>query len=85
MAVIFIFKAGSTAKEFNAFAYDLWKAMDNIITILVFIMYCITSGRNITKALFYNCDYSLLKYGYYRKPEAILKNFRIRLRFNAKN
>ena len=85
IVAIFIFKAGSTAKEFNAFADDLWKAMDNIITILVFIMYCITSGRNITKALFYNCDHSLLKYGYYRKPEAILKNFRIRLRFMLKN
>ena len=85
IVAIFIFKAGSTAKEFNAFADDLWKAMDKIITILVFIMYCITSGRNITKALFYNCDHSLLKYGYYRKPEAILKNFRIRLRFMLKN
>lgn len=85
IAAIVIFKAGSTVKEFNEFADDLWKAMDEIITILVFIMYCITSGRSITKALFYNCDHSLLKYGYYRKPEAILKNFRIRLRFMLKN
>lgn len=85
IVAILIFKAGSTAKEFNGFADDLWKTMDKIMTILVFVMYCITSGRRITKALFYNCDHSLLKYGYYRKPEAILKNFRIRLRFMLKN
>lgn len=80
-----VYKLNSPIKEFQTFSNDLWKAMDKIITILVFIMYCITSGRNITKALFYNCDHSLLKYGYYRKPEAILKNFRIRLRFMIKS
>ena len=55
------------------------------MTIFVFLMYCITSGRSITRALFYNCDHSLMKYGYYRRPDAILKNFRIRLRFMLKS
>ena len=32
------------------------------------------------KAMFFNCDISLLKYGYYREADAILKNFKIRLR-----
>ncbi len=80
-----VFKAGSTAKEFNSFANDMWNAMDRVMTIFVFLMYCITSGRSITRALFYNCDHSLMKYGYYRRPDAILKNFRIRLRFMLKS
>lgn len=82
---LLIYRFDSTAKEYTSFANDVWGAMDRIITLFVFIMYCITSGRNITKALFYNCDCSLLKYGYYRRPDAILKNFRIRLRFMIKN
>lgn len=82
---LIVFKAGSTAKEFNSFANDMWNAMDRVMTIFVFLMYCITSGRSITRALFYNCDHSLMKYGYYRRPDAILKNFRIRLRFMLKS
>lgn len=82
---LIVFKAGSTAKEFNSFANDMWNAMDRVMTIFVFLMYCITSGRSITRALFYNCDQSLMKYGYYRRPDAILKNFRIRLRFMLKS
>lgn len=82
---LIVFKAGSTAKEFNSFANDMWNAMDRVMTIFVFLMYCITSGRSITRALFYNCDHSLMKYGYYRRPYAILKNFRIRLRFMLKS
>lgn len=85
IAALVIYKTGSTPKEFNSFADEMWKAMDRVMTIFVFLMYCITSGRSITRALFYNCDHSLLKYGYYRRPEAILKNFRIRLRFMLKN
>ena len=68
-----------------SFANDMWNAMDRVMTIFVFLMYCITSGRSITRALFYNCDHSLMKYGYYRRPDAILKNFRIRLRFMLKS
>lgn len=82
---LIVFKAGSTAKEVNSFANDMWNAMDRVMTIFVFLMYCITSGRSITRALFYNCDHSLMKYGYYRRPDAILKNFRIRLRFMLKS
>ena len=31
--------------------------------------------------MFFHCDASLLKYGYYRTPEAIISSFRIRLRY----
>lgn len=48
----------------------------------VFVMYimCNTLGQRICKAMFYNCDISFLKYGWYREPKVILRNFAIRLR-----
>jgi hypothetical protein len=50
---------------------------------LVFLMYLISTGERICKALFYNCDSSLLKYGYYRERGVILSNFTIRLRLSV--
>jgi len=46
----------------------------------VFIMYCMSTGDKIGKALFFNCDISLLRYGFYREKSVILKNFWIRLK-----
>lgn len=48
--------------------------------LLVFIMYLINTGERICKAMFYNCDSSLLRYTYYREPKTILLNFTIRLK-----
>lgn len=45
-----------------------------------FIMYAINRGTGFTKALFMNCDHSLLTYSFYKQPVCILKLFRIRLR-----
>ena len=46
----------------------------------VFIMYMINRGTSFTQALFMNCDHSMLTYSFYKRPEFILKLFRIRLR-----
>ena len=46
----------------------------------VFIMYAINRGTSFTKALFMNCDHSLLTYSFYKRPDMVLKLFRIRLR-----
>lgn len=48
--------------------------------IYVFVMYMLSTGERICKALFYNCDSSLLRYAYYRQGKVILHNFSIRLR-----
>lgn len=45
-----------------------------------FIMYCVNRGTGFTQALFMNCDHSLLTYSFFKRPEMILKLFRIRLR-----
>ncbi|MBW4829433.1 MAG: hypothetical protein KZY61_01255 [Clostridiaceae bacterium] len=48
--------------------------------ILVFAMYMMSTGERICKAMFYNCDVKLLRYGYYRESNAILSNFTSRLK-----
>ena len=45
----------------------------------VFIMYAINRGTGFTRALFMNCDRSLLTYSFYKQPGLTLKLFRIRL------
>lgn len=57
-----------------------FEAMTQMIPVMVFVMYLESTGGRICKAMFFNCDISLLKYGYYREADAILKNFKIRLR-----
>lgn len=52
----------------------------NWLPYFLFIMYGINRGTGFTRALFLNCDHSLLTYSFYRRPEFILKLFRIRLR-----
>ena len=42
-------------------------------------MYAINRGTGFTKALFMNCDHSLLTYSFYKQPKFILKLFQIRL------
>ena len=37
-------------------------------------------GNRITKAMFYNCDLAMLKFGWYRRGPVILKNFVLRFR-----
>ena len=46
----------------------------------VFIMYAINRGTGFTRALFMNCDHSLLTYSFFKQPKMILKLFTIRLR-----
>lgn len=51
----------------------------NSLPYFLFIMYAINRGMSYTKALFINCDHSLLTYSVYKKPKNILKLFTIRL------
>lgn len=60
----------------------LMEQLPTLLPTFVFIMYvmCNTLGQRICKAMFYNCDISFLKYGWYREPKVVLHNFAIRLR-----
>lgn len=63
----------------------VWRCYGLFLASLVFIMYCIGSGNSLTMAMFYNCDVSMLRYSFYRTPQAILQNFRIRMRYIIRN
>lgn len=49
------------------------------LPVFVIIMNFTSIGERVCKAMFFNCDLSLLRYGFYRERSAILSNFRVRL------
>ncbi len=65
---------------FPDFAKNINKVIMTCLPYFVFIMYMINRGTGFTRALFMNCDHSLLTYSFYKQPKFILKLFSIRLR-----
>lgn len=59
---------------------ELVNALKGSGALMVFVMYILATGERICKAMFYNCDVSLLRYGYYRERKVILSNFTARLK-----
>jgi hypothetical protein len=60
---------------------EAFSAVPRCLPYCVFFLYLFDSsilGNRICKAMFYNCDLALLKYGWYRQPDVILKNFVLR-------
>jgi hypothetical protein len=49
-------------------------------TMMIFVMYMLTNSNRETKAMFYNCDLFMLRYGFYREPKALLSMFSLRLK-----
>lgn len=66
------------------FLRDLGEKVVNIIitryTFFIFIMYLLCDSNKIIRSIFYNCDRSLLRFGFYKKGNALLKMFSLRLR-----
>ncbi|MFR4582787.1 hypothetical protein [Clostridium cadaveris] len=59
---------------------DIMKELKEMSPLMVFIMYIMSTGARCCKAMFYNCDASLLRYSYYREKDVILSNFKARLK-----
>lgn len=57
---------------------ELKWSLKMIFPFLILIMYFMSIGENICKAMFYNCDLSLMRYSFYRS--AAYKHYLIRLR-----
>ncbi len=54
-----------------------------VLPYFVFVIYVVDNnilGNRICKAMFYNCDLAMLKFGWYRQGSVILKNFGLRFR-----
>jgi hypothetical protein len=49
-----------------------------VFPVFIFALYVMSTGQKATKAMFYNCDLSLLHYGFYKTKEAVLATFTIR-------
>ncbi len=49
------------------------------LPLFIYVMYFMTVADKAGRAMFYNCDKDMLRYAYYRQPQTILENFRIRL------
>ena len=50
-----------------------------LLPFFVYVMYFLTVADKACRAMFYNCDKDMLHYSFYRRPDTILNNFRIRL------
>lgn len=61
---------------------EVFSLVTGALPLCVFWLYIMdnTVGERICKAMFYNCDLALLRYGWYRERDAILKNFFLRWR-----
>ncbi len=74
VGILFLFQVNEDIRK------QINKMLMVFLPYFVFIMYMINRGTSFTQALFMNCDHSMLTYSFYKKPEFILKLFRIRLR-----
>jgi hypothetical protein len=59
---------------------DINELMLNKLPYFLFIMYFLNRGKNITQAMFMNCDHSMLTYRFYRQPKIIVSLFAARLK-----
>lgn len=62
---------------------ELFSRVTAVLPFCVFFLYIVQNniiGARITKAMFYNCDLAMLKFGWYRQPAVVLKNFVLRFR-----
>ncbi|GAB6168063.1 hypothetical protein JCM1393_05230 [Clostridium carnis] len=59
---------------------DIGEGLTKNTAIWVFIMYSLSTTDRVCKAMFHNCDVSLLRYEYYREGTVILSNFKVRLK-----
>ena len=56
------------------------QALLSVLPIMAIFMYSLNRGTGFTRALFMNCDHSLLTYSFYKQPKFVLQLFQIRLR-----
>lgn len=59
---------------------EVFSFIKNSSPYLLFFMCIMSSTERLCKAMFFNCDLSLLRYGFYKRKEDILKNFTSRLK-----
>jgi hypothetical protein len=75
LLIVGCFVASLFVPDFNSKYITVVKS---IFPAFIFALYVMSTGPKATKAMFYNCDISLLHYGFYKTKEAVLATFTIR-------
>lgn len=60
-------------------ATSMLSQFHRLIPLLAYVLFFLSTGERMCKAFFYHCDLSLLRYGFYREPQAINRMYRLRL------
>lgn len=79
IAVLFIIAALVTELLHKEVGPIIGRFSYESFNMFVFLMYVLCNSQRLIKSMFYNCDLSLLRYGFYRRGDALLRMFFLRL------
>ena len=81
LIIIAIFLALIIGTEF--FIPEIGSSLGNVLyesfTLFIFMMYILCNSERLIRSMFHNCDITLLRYGFYKQGDALLKMFFLRL------
>lgn len=80
VVLVFIIVFVISIFEGETMLIDLSLGLRTQYPLFIFAMYMLCNSNRETKAMFYNCDLSMMRYGFYRQPKALLLMFTMRLR-----
>lgn len=80
VTALFVMLIGAGLIFDKAILGEAARGLSSEYNIFIFIMYMLCNSNRETKAMFFNCDLSMLKYGFYRQPKALLEMFTLRLK-----
>lgn len=76
-----LFMVGLAALVFKPGFHEWYiKGIEKSFSVFIFTLYVMSTGPKATKAMFYNCDISLLHYKFYKTKNAVLSTFTIRVK-----
>lgn len=64
----------------DGFGKDTTNEIIDGYSLFIIVVYALCNSTAIMKSLFYNCDRSLLRYGFYKRGDSLLKMFSLRLK-----
>ncbi len=64
----------------ESFGKDTANELIDGYSLFIIVIYALCNSTAIMKSLFYNCDRSLLRYGFYKRGDSLLKMFSLRLK-----
>jgi len=82
VVIVFLFIAAYVMSYFTTDFHSKYiKLIKQSFAMFVFALYYMSTGQKAAKAMFYNCDISLLHYGFYTNSQAVLATFTVRVKY----